>query len=281
MSHTDDMQFGLAGDAITALNHINVDTTPATEPLTRWKRVREAVRSYTKADPAPLWEAIAKDDQKAVTKAATEYQVAEAIAAAALADTTRESTFRVDTMSAVKRLILDAQDDARATFNTAADEYTEAFRAAGNHPDPSVLIVTEGGADIWARLIQAAKEMTKASRVLKLAHQFGRKVNDEGSGLIDQVPYVTNLPDIQAVARAKSTDMFQAKEHAPHREWALFLAAGGDLYAGDLGEQRAEVERLIEGAEAGRSQKSIADMKNDAIAEEAALARATRKALQK
>lgn len=256
-----DLQHRIATDAINALDNLNIDTTTTNEPMTRWDRVRDAVRNYSKADPAPLWEAIAKDDQKAVIKAATEYQVAQAIAVAAKADARREDTYRADALATVKALIIDAQDHARDVFNEAAETYTAAFRDANNRPDPSVLIVSDGGADIWRDLIESANTMTAAANVIKRAAEFGHKVIDEGSGLDQQVPFATGLPTITAVSETKAaTDWLNTKEHAPHREWATYLLAGGSLYAGDLTEQRAEVERLIDQAQDGRKQKMIPDM---------------------
>lgn len=270
------MQYALANEAVNALNTINIDTTPTTESMTRWTRVREAVRNYTKADPAPLWEAIAKDDPKAVTKAATEYQVAQAIATAAKADTRREDTYRADAISKIKRLVIDSQDEARTMFNNAAQVYTEAFHAAGNHPEPSSLIVTEGGSEIWQALITSARDMNTAANVFKVAAEFGHEVKDQGSGLSEVVPYVTNLPHIQAVSHAKNGNEFlHTKEHAPHRQWAQMILAGGELYAGDHAEQSVEVQRLIDGAEVRPTK--LVDLMSD---EDKALKRAAKKALR-
>ena len=273
MSYQDDLQFRTAQGTIQALHNLNIDTTPATGPLARWTRVRDAVRNLETPDAAPLWKAIAKDDQKAVTKAATEYMVNQAIKEAARADTGRENVFRAETLSVVKRLVIDAQDTARAEFNAAAEEYTSAFAAAGNHPDPSVLIVTEGGAEIWADLINAAQDMNAAADVIKRAAEFGHRVNDEGSGLGDIVPFVTGIPHIKAVTEAKAQHTFlDSREHAPHRQWAQMLLAGGTLHAGDLDEQRDEVERLIGLAQDSRQTSTIPDLM--AKEERRALARA-------
>ena len=277
MSYNTDLQHRTAVHAIQALDDLGIDTTTATEPMTRWNRVREAVRNLQKPDAAPLWAAIAADDQKKVTRAATDYMVSQAIKEAALADTSREDTFRADALSIIKQLVKEALPEARAEYNAAAHDYTEAFQAAGGHPDPSELIVTDGGAQIWADLIRAANDMTTAVAVIKLGHDFGYKASDQGTGLIDQVPYAVNLPDIQAVARAKTTDWVQTKEHAPHRDYAVFLLAGGELHAGTIPEQNAEIERLVEQAEDGRKQHRVADMMH---ADERALKRAM-KAAQK
>ena len=267
-----DIQHKIAQDALTALNNLGIDTTAAQEPMTRWSRVRDAVRGYSKADPAPLWEAIAQDNQKAVVKAATEYQVAQAIAVAAKADSGRENAFRADAMSTVKRLVIDAQDAARDAFNEAADTYTAAFRDAGNRPDPSILITTPGGSELWGTLITSAKQMTRAARVIKTAAEFGHRVQDDGTGLQDQVPFATGLPTITALSETKASETWLTdRQHAPHAEWAQYLLAGGELYAGDLHEQRAEVERLVEGAMSKQQQKTIGDMKQD---DRRALARA-------
>lgn len=259
-----DLQHRIATDAITALNNLGIDTTTAQEPMTRWDRVRDAVRNYSKADPAPLWEAIAADDPRKVTKAATEYMVSQAIKEAAKADPRREDTYRADALATVKTLIIDAQDHARDVFNEAAETYTAAFRDANNRPDPSVLIVSDGGADIWRDLIESAHTMTAAANLIKRAAEFGHKVNDEQSGLAAQVPYCTGLPTITAYEEAKaSNDWLNTRSHAAHKEWALFLLAGGTLEATDLTTQRAEVERLIDQAQDGRKQKMIPDMMNN------------------
>ena len=263
MSYNTDLQHRTAVHAIQALDDLGIDTTTATEPMTRWNRVRQAVRNLQKPDAAPLWAAIAADDQKKVTKAATDYMVSQAIKEAALDDTHREDTFRADALSIIKQLVKEALPEARAEYNAAAHDYTEAFKAADGHPDPSELIVTDGGAQIWADLIRAANDMTTAVAVIKLGHEFGIKPNDQGTGLIDQVPYAVNLPDIKAVARAKTTEWVQAKEHAPHRDYAVFLLAGGELYAGTIPEQNAEIERLVEQAQDSRKQKMIPDMMNN------------------
>lgn len=278
MSHNDDMQHQTANAAITALHNIGYGTDQISHHLERWNRVRNASRNARTPDAAPLWAAIADGDQKATAKAAQEYATATAILNAAKADTRREDTYRAATMSAIKTTVKDALDTARAQFNDAATEYTSAFHDAGNQPDPSQLIVTDGGAELWADLIRAAQDMNAAAAVLKLAHQFGIKANDQATGLIDQVPYATNLPDIQAVARAKTTDWLTGKEHAAHRDWAVFLLAGGELYAGTIPEQEAEVQRLIDQAQDGRKQKMIPDMIADT--EKRALARAAKKALK-
>lgn len=276
MSYTNDLQYRTAQGTVQALNSLGIDTTPATEPLERWTRVRDAVRNLETPDAAPLWEAIAKDDQKAVTKAATTYMTSQAIKEAAKADTGRENVFRAETLSVVKRLVIDAQDEARDQFNAAAEEYTSAFAAADNHPDPSVLITSEGGAEIWADLINAAQDMTKAADVIKRGHEFGHRVNDEGSGLGAQVPYATGLPTITAYGQAKAqNDWLMTPQHAPHREWGFYLLAGATLHAGDLHEQRGEVERLIEQAQDGRKQKMIPDMMHN---EQRALKRAMKTA---
>ena len=279
MSYTNDIQFRTAQGTIQALDNLGIETTAAAEPLERWTRVRDAVRNLETPDAAPLWEAIAKDDQKAVTKAATEYMVNQAIKEAARADTGRENVFRAETLSVVKRLVIDAQDTARAEFNAAAEEYTSAFAAAGNHPDPSVLIVTEGGAEIWADLINAAQDMNAAADVIKRAAEFGHRVNDEGSGLGDIVPFVTGIPHIKAVTEAKAQHTFlDSREHAPHRQWAQMLLAGGTLHAGDLDEQRDEVERLIGLAQDSRKTSTIPDLM--AKEERRALARAMKKGMK-
>jgi len=280
MSYQNDIQYRTAQGTIQALNNLNIDTTPATEPLERWTRVRDAVRNLETPDAAPLWEAIARDDQKAVTRAATAYMTSQAIKEAAKADTGRENVFRAETLSVVKRLVIDAQDEARNMFNAAAEEYTSAFAAADNHPDPSVLIVTEGGAELWADLIRAAHDMNAAADVIKRATEFGHRVNDEGSGLGTQVPYATGLPAITAYEQAKAQHTFlDSREHAPHRQWAIYLLAGARLHAGDLHEQRSEVERLIEQAQDGRKTATVPDL--IAKEERRALARELKKAQKK
>lgn len=277
MSYQNDIQHQTATSAVQALDALGIETSAAEEPMTRWNRVRDAVRNLQKPDATDLWQAIAADDQKKVTKAATDYMVSQAIKEAAKADTHREDTFRAETLSVVKRLVIDAQDEARNMFNAAAEEYTSAFAAADNHPDPSVLIVTEGGSKIWADLIQAAHDMSRAADVIKRGHEFGYRVNDEGSGLGAQVPYCTGLPTITAYGQAKAQhDWLMTPQHAPHREWGFYLLAGARLYAGDLTEQRAEVERLIGLAQDSRKMKMIPDMIADT--EERALARAMKKA---
>ena len=263
MSLTNDQQHMTATSAVHTLHNIGHGTDVIEHHLERWNRVREASRNARTPDATTLWSAIADGDQKATQKAAQEYMVARAILDAAKADTRREDTYRAATLAAVKTTVKEALDTARAQFNTAAAEYTTAFQDAGSQPDPSQLIVTDGGAELWADLITAAKDMNNAADVIKLAHQFGIKADDQGTGLIDQVPYATDLPDIQAVSRAKTTDWVQGKEHAPHRDWALFLIAGGQLHAGTIPEQEAEVERLIEQAQDGRKQKMIPDMMNN------------------
>jgi hypothetical protein len=202
---------------------------------------------------------------------------ARAILDAARDDPRREDTFQAATMSAIKQLVKDALPEARAHYNTAAQDYMEAFKAADNHPDPSTLIVSDGGAELWADLLRAAQDMTTAVQVIKLGHRFGIKVDDQGSGLGDVVPYVTGIDDIQAVSRAKTTDWLQAREHGAHRDYAAYLLAGGELRAGTIPEQEAEVERLIEQAQDGRTQKRLPDLMH---AEERQLQRAMRKAAQ-
>lgn len=278
MSYQNDLQNQTATRSIQALDALGIDTASAQEPMTRWNRVRDAVRNLQKPDAAPLWEAVATGDQKKITKASTEYVAARAILDAAKDDNQREDTFRATALSIIKQLVKEAQPTARAEYNEAGADYTEAFNAAGGQPNPSTLITTPGGAELWTTLIQSAQEMTKAADVIKLAHQFGIKADDQGTGLIDQVPYATGLPDIQAVARARTTDWVQGKEHAPHRDWALFLIAGGQLYAGTIPEQEAEVERLVEGAMSKREQKTIGDMKQS---EERQLQRAMERAARK
>lgn len=273
MSYQNDLQFRTAQGTVQALHNLGIDTTPATEPLERWTRVRDAVRNLETPDAAPLWEAIAKDDQKAVTRAATTYMTSQAIKEAAKADTGRENVFRAETLSVVKRLVIDAQDEARNMFNAAAEEYTSAFAAADNHPDPSALIVSDGGAELWSTLIQAAQDMSRAADVIKRGHEFGHRVNDEGSGLGDIVPFVTGIPHIKAVTEAKAQNTFlDSREHAPHRQWAQMLLAGGTLHAGDLDEQRDEVERLIGLAQDSRKTSTVPDLM--AKEERRALARA-------
>ena len=256
-----DLQNQTATRAIQALDALGIDTASAQEPMTRWNRVRDAVRNLQKPDAAPLWEAIAKDDQKAVTRAATTYMTSQAIKEAAKADTGREDVFRAETLSVVKRLVIDAQPTARAEFNDHAETYMQAFRDANNHPEPGELIANDHGSDIWRDLIESAQGMTRAANVIKRAAEFGHKVNDEQSGLAAQVPYCTGLPTITAYEEAKaSNDWLNTRSHAAHKEWALFLLAGGTLEATDLTEQRAEVERLIDQAQDGRKQKMIPDM---------------------
>src|SRR5699024_6824145 len=104
--------------------------------MTRWGRVRGAVRNLQKPDASPLWAEIAADEQNAVTRAANAYMTAQTIKEAALADTGREDTFRATALSTIKTLVLDAQDTARAEFNDHAETYTQAFRDANNHPEP-------------------------------------------------------------------------------------------------------------------------------------------------
>ena len=264
MSYNTDLQRNTATRAVEALNALGIDTTTAEEPMTRWNRVREAVRNLQKPDAGPLWAAIAADDQKKVTKAATDYMVSQAIKEAAKTDTGREDTFRAEALGIIKRLVIDAQPTARAEFNTHAETYTAAFRDANNHPEPGELIATENGSDIWRDLIESANGMTRAANVIKLAAEFGVKVNDEQSGLAAQVPYCTGLPTITAYEEAKaSNDWLNTRSHAAHKEWALFLLAGGTLEATDLDTQRSEVERLIEQAQDGRKQKMIPDMINN------------------
>ena len=264
MSYQTDRNHLTATRAIQALNTLGIDTTTATEPMTRWNRVRGAVRNLQKPDASPLWAAIAADDQKAVTKAATTYMTSQAIKEAAKADTHREDTFRAEALSIIKQLVKEAQPTARAEFNDHAETYMQAFRDANNHPEPSELIVNDHGSDIWRDLIDSAQGMTRAANVLKLAAEFGVKVNDEQSGLGAQVPYATGLPTITAYEEAKaSNDWLNTRSHAGHKEWALFLLAGGSLYAGDLTEQRAEVERLIGQAQDSRKQHRVADMMNN------------------
>ena len=274
-----DLQNQTATRAIQALDALGIDTASAQEPMTRWNRVRDAVRNLQKPDAAPLWEAIAKDDQKAVTRAATTYMTSQAIKEAAKADTGREDVFRAETLSVVKRLVIDAQPTARAEFNDHAETYMQAFRDANNHPEPGELIANDHGSDIWRDLIESAQGMTRAANVLKLAAEFGVKVNDEQSGLAAQVPYCTGLPTITAYEEAKaSNDWLNTRSHAAHKEWALFLLAGGTLEATDLTEQRAEVERLVEGAMSKRKTSTIADMKQS---EERQLQRAMKRAAKK
>ena len=278
MSYQNDIQYRTATSAIEALNNLGLDTTTAQEPMQRWDRVRGAVRNLQKPDASPLWAAIAADDQKAVTRAANAYMTAQAIKEAALADTGREDTFRATALSTIKTLVLDAQDTARAEFNDHAETYMQAFRDANNHPEPGELIATENGSDIWRDLIESANGMTRAANVIKLAAEFGVKVNDEQSGLAAQVPYCTGLPTITAYEEAKaSNDWLNTRSHAGHKEWALFLLAGGRLEATDLNTQRSEVERLIGQAQDSRKQHRVADMMH---ADERALKRAM-KAAQK
>jgi hypothetical protein len=264
MSYQNDIQHRTATLAIQALNTLGTDTSTAEEPITRWNRVREAVRNLQKPDASPLWDAIAADDQKKVTKAATDYMTSQAIKEAAKADTHREDTYRAEALSIIKRLIIDAQPTARDAYNDHAETYMQAFRDANNHPEPSELIVNDHGSDIWRDLIDSAQGMTRAANVIKLAAEFGYRVNDEGSGLGAQVPYCTGLPTITAYEEAKaSNDWLNTRPHGAHKEWALFLLAGGTLQATDLDTQRAEVERLIEQAQDGRKQKMIPDIMNN------------------
>src|SRR5699024_9983438 len=173
---------------------------------------------------------------------------------------------------------IDAQRTARAECNTHAETYTAAFRDANNHPEPGELIANDNGSDIWRDLIESANGMTAAANVIKLAADFGVKVNDEQSGLATQVPYCTGLPTITAYEEAKaSNDWLNTRSHAAHKEWALFLLAGGTLQATDLDTQRSEVERLIEQAQGSRTQKRLPDLMH---AEERQLQRAMRKAAQ-
>ena len=280
MSYQNDLQNQTATRAIQALDALGIDTASAQEPMTRWNRVRDAVRNLSKPDATLIWAGIAAGDQKATDKAATAYMTSQAIKEAAKADTGRENVFRAETLSVVKRLVIDAQDEARDMFNAAAEEYTSAFAAADNHPDPSVLIVTEGGAELWADLIQAAHDMNAAADVIKRATEFGHRVNDEGSGLGAQVPYATGLPTITAYEEAKAqNDWLMTPQHAPHREWGFYLLAGARLHAGDLHEQRSEVERLIEQAQDGRKTATVPDL--IAKEERRALARELKKAQKK
>lgn len=279
MSYQTDRNHLTATRAIQALNTLGIDTTTATEPMTRWNRVRDAVRNLQKPDASPLWAAIAADDPKKVTKAATDYMTSQAIKEAAKADPRREDVFRADALATVKALVIDAQPTARAEFNDHAETYMQAFRDANNHPEPGELIATDNGSDIWRDLIDSAQGMTRAANVLKLAAEFGYRVNDEGSGLGAQVPYCTGLPTITAYEEAKaSNDWLNTRSHGAHKEWALFLLAGGTLQATDLDTQRAEVERLIEQAQDGRKQKMIPDIMH---ADERALKRAMKRAAQK
>lgn len=267
-----DLQNQTATRAIQALDALGIDTASAQEPMTRWNRVREAVRNLQKPDAAPLWAAIAADDQKAVTRAANAYMASQAIKEAAKADTGREDTFRAEALSIIKQLVKEAQPTARDEFNDHAETYMQAFRDANNHPEPGELIANDHGSDIWRDLIDSAHGMTAAANVIKLAAEFGHKVNDEQSGLAAQVPYCTGLPTITAYEEAKaSNDWLNTRSHAAHKEWALFLLAGGTLEATDLTTQRSEVERLVEGAMSKQQQKTIGDMKQD---DRRALARA-------
>lgn len=274
-----DLQNQTATRAIQALDALGIDTASAQEPMTRWNRVREAVRNLQKPDAAPLWAAIAADDQKAVTRAANAYMASQAIKEAAKADTGREDTFRAEALSIIKQLVKEAQPTARAEFNDHAETYMQAFRDANNHPEPGELIATDNGSDIWRDLVESAQGMTRAANVIKLAAEFGVKVNDEQSGLAAQVPYCTGLPTITAYEEAKaSNDWLNTRSHAAHKEWALFLLAGGTLQATDLDIQRAEVERLIGLAQDSRKQASVPDLM--AKEEKRALARATKRALK-
>ena len=174
MSYQNDVQYGTATDAITTLAALDLDTSPADDPMLKWNRVRDAVRNLSKPDATPIWAAIANGDQKATDKAATAYMTSQAIATAAKADTRREDPFRAEAMSVVKRLVIDSQDKARNICNTNADTYTTAFREAGNQPDPATLIVSENGSKVWADLIQAAQAMNRAAAVIKLASSSAR-----------------------------------------------------------------------------------------------------------
>lgn len=273
--HSIDMQFQTAQNALTTLDSINVDTSPITAPLARWERLRDAVRGHTKTDPAALWEALADGNAKATQKAAVEYMTGQAIHTAAKADPRREQPYQANTMSAVKSVVLDAQHTARTLFNDAAHEYTTAFHDADSRPEPSALITTQDGSAIWARLIEAAQQMNLAAQTIRLAAQFGHKVDDQGSGLDAQVPYATGLPHIQALSQTQAAhDWLNSREHAPHRAWAHILLAGADLYAGTLDEQQYEVSRLIDQAQDSRTHSTIADLAND---EQRALARAMKR----
>ena len=260
MSHQTDMQYMTATDALKALAAINIDTTTAQESITRWTRVRNAASNARTPDTTELWAAVAADDQKAVTKAASTYMTARAILDAAKADPRREDTFRADTMSIVKQLVKAALPEARDLYNEHGAEYEAAFHAAGGEPNPAQLIVSEGGSEIWASLVNAAQGMDKAVTVIKLSRQFGLGVNDQGTGLGEVVPYVQGIDDITAVTRAKSTEWLQGKEHSAHRDYATFLIAGGTLRAGDLHEQEQEIERLTGMAEDSRKTTTIPDM---------------------
>ncbi|MGZ1492417.1 hypothetical protein [Brevibacterium sediminis] len=277
MAINHDLKHTTALSALSALDGLDIDTSTVEQPLTEWDRIRD-VRNTNAADPTALWAAIASGDQKAITKAATEYNVAATILQAAKDDTRREDTFMARTMSAVKALVLDAQDEARERFNNAAQDYTDAFEAAGNRPDPSQLIVTEGGAETWAALIQSAKRMDVALKVLMLAQEFGQGVKDQGTGLAQYLPYSTNLPTANAITIAAQTDWLNSPEHGPHKRYAAVLIAGADLYAGTIAEQEAEVERIIEGWEASRKTATIPQM---IAREERRMAKATAKALGK
>lgn len=278
MSHQTDMQYMTATGALKALAAINIDTTTAQESITRWTRVRNAASNARTPDTTELWAAVAADDQKAVTKAASTYMTARAILDAAKADPRREDVFRADTMSIVKQLVKAALPEARDLYNEHGAEYEAAFHAAGGEPNPAQLIVSEGGSEIWASLVNAAQGMDKAVTVIKLSRQFGLGVNDQGTGLGEVVPYVQGIDDITAVTRAKSAEWLQGKEHSAHRDYATYLIAGGTLHAGDLHEQEQEVQRLIDQAQAGHKQKMIPDMIADT--EKRALARAAKKALK-
>lgn len=278
MSHQTDMQFMTATDAIKSLSAINTDTTTAEDSLTRWTRVRNAASSARQPDATELWAAVANDDQKAVTKAATAYMTARAILDAAKADPRREDVFRADTMSIVKQLVKASLPEARDLYNDAGAEYEATFHAAGGQPDPSTLITTPGGSELWTQLMNSANSMGKAVTIIKLAATFGMGVNDQGTGLRDVVPYVQGIDDITAVTRAKDTDWVQGKEHSAHRDYATFLIAGGTLRAGDIDEQEQEIERLTGMAEDSRKTTTIPDM--IAKDERRALARAM-KAQQK
>lgn len=278
MSYNTDLQRNTATRAVEALNALGIDTTTAEEPMTRWNRVREAVRTARTPDAAPLWEAVATGDQKKITKASTEYVAARAILDAAKDDNQREDTFRATALSIIKQLVKEAQPTARAAYNEAGADYTEAFNEAGGQPNPSTLITTPGGAELWTTLIQSAQEMTKAATVIKLAAEFGMGVKDQGSGLKDVVPFVQGIDDIRAVTRARTTEWLQDKAQAVHRDYAAYLIAGGTIYAGDLDEQAQEVQRLIDGDLDTRKTATVPDLM--AKEEKRALARATKRALK-
>lgn len=278
MSHNTQMNFARANEAIRTLNSLGIDTATAEAPLERWTRLREAIKSYVKPSAAPLWEALADGDAKATTKAAQDYMLQSAIDTAAKAELHREGTFEANTLAAVKQAVIEAQDEARTVYNEAADTFTQAFREAGNRPDPAILITSDGGAKTWKTLISSAQTMNRAAAAFRLAAEFGHKVNDQRSGLDQQVPYATDLPTITAVEKAKHANPWlDQAAHAPHKEFSLLLLAGGTLHAGDLHEQAEEVERLIEGATASRRMPKLGDMMQ---ADEKAMARAAKKALK-